>query len=79
MPDRAARIMFMLNPETVRVGGQILSGLQGCEDPDGQRLYYEGLFTDLIERLLNEGAATKPEQTAEGDNPIDNARRPREA
>ncbi len=59
MPDRSTiRVIRLdLTSETIRLGGRILSRMQGCEDPLGQREYYSDLFTELMEQLVQEGAA----------------------
>jgi hypothetical protein len=48
-----------MTPELIEAGARILSALQGCEDPLGQRDYYRGLFIDLIDGLADRGLAAK--------------------
>jgi hypothetical protein len=50
-------ITLKLTPETVRLGGLILSRNQGCEDPFGQENYYKELFKTLLDELIVEGGA----------------------
>ncbi len=59
MLDKSAHpiITLELTPETIRVGGRILSEIQGCEDPLAQREYCCDLFKELMEELLQKGVA----------------------
>jgi hypothetical protein len=65
----APEITITLTAETIQLGGRILSRLQGCEDPLGQRKYYEELFTDLVDGLLKKGSAVRAlSQTVRADS-----------
>ena len=52
-------IKLRLSPEVVEGGARILSSMQGCVDPQGQRGYYRDLFMDLMNCLVERGLAAK--------------------
>ena len=71
--DDIPELRIRMTPETVRGGGAILSSLQGSEDPFAQREYYESLFTDLMDRLLEKKLAVLgSRQIGEDDSRVDN-------
>jgi hypothetical protein len=67
----APEIRVIMTPDTIRGAGRILSMLQGCEDPYGQSDYYEGLFKDLFDRMLEQGLAIGASQIAGDGIPAD--------
>ena len=44
-------IKIRLAPDVVEAGARILSCIQGCEDPLGQRAYYRDVFRELMVEL----------------------------
>lgn len=50
-------IILRLTPDTIRLGGSILSRNQGCNDPLSHEEQYQDLFKTLLRELMAEGAA----------------------